>query len=88
MPKHKKTLEEKKRADLRKQQSVSPFTYSLQDATPIVYHEKKYEASFDSHFMKHDLIKTLFVSSTIVILQLALFLLLVNHMILPLGIYK
>jgi len=91
MPKHKKTREQKKKADERKSLSfahhheghvVSSPTYVFSSsekadvhATPTVRHTSTVE------IVQHDLKKTAFISLSILALQILFFLLLKNHLL-------
>lgn len=91
MPKHKKTREQKKKADLRKSVSfataqpehiVSSPTYvfssSEKQQTPVDPLSRK---SNVVAIVRHDLRKTAFISLSILALQILFFLLLKNHLL-------
>lgn len=92
MAKHKKTLAQKKKTDSRKHYSPpqenatghsSTSTFSLSEYS-FASTSKHATSSVSQTSFGHDLQKTLIVSSTIVIVQLAIFFLLSHHiLILP-----
>lgn len=94
MGKRRKTLKEKKISDLRhlakpttsepiKEDQQLPSSFSFPSYS---FTTKTREQQTQSFNLKHELLKTFSVSAAITIFQLALFLLLVNHIItLPFG---
>lgn len=87
MPKHKKTREQKKKADARNAAVVAQgfsttplytFSQSTAVSTP---HAPKVDNKDLTTLVRHDLAKTAIVSLGIVVLQVIFFILLKNHML-------
>lgn len=89
MPKHKKTREQKMRADERKsslpatsQSHITPsYTFSLSSAHQPSHVDNTTKTIHVDKLLHHDLLKTAIVSFVILFLQLALFVLLKNHVL-------
>lgn len=89
MPKHKKTLEQKRKADERKissfqQQTTQPSSipsYSFSSISSIEKNPSKNVEHPHTHIVRGDLTKTFYVSLFILALQIIFYILLRNHML-------
>ena len=91
MPKHKKTREQKKKADAKISTTVHSSAQTIPAGMPTYtftsqnYVKKSMKPQIQSvdtqSLIRHDLLKTLFVSVVIVTLQLFFFFLLKNHVL-------
>lgn len=91
MPKHKKTREQKKRADAKHALHVTSSAPTVPSGTPLYsfssgkFIEKKEMASEQPHntlaAVRHDLFKTLWISLAIIALQILFYILLRNHVL-------
>ena len=91
MPKHKKTREQKKKADAKISTLVHSSAQTIPTGMPTyTLSSENYVAKSASHsihtvdtqsLIRHDLLKTLFISAAIVTLQLFFFFLLKNHVL-------
>lgn len=86
----KKTLEQKKLADIRKQKGSNLYSFSADTKTNLPLTQKNISLSYNafSHSIRMDVTKTFSLSILIVVAELVLFFLLHNHVLaLPFGRY-
>lgn len=81
MPKHKKTREEKRKADERRASSETlQYRFSLPSTTPLPTTHTTVILD-TNQTVRHDLLRTAIISFAILALQITLFFLLKNHVL-------
>ncbi|HET9947264.1 MAG TPA: hypothetical protein VFQ63_04360 [Patescibacteria group bacterium] len=91
MSKQRKTLKQKKQTDMKHTVNVSSssYSYTFAPSSPVKTPSTTQYITSPNTSLVHDLQKTIYLSITILILQLAIFISLTHHiLVLPLGMLR